>query len=88
MFGTLGLGLCLGLRLGSGLGLGLGSALGLLLGLILFGLFLGITARAQHRPPTSDHNSSHALTVFYKNTCEPQLARLWAMTPPLVCAGL
>ena len=67
MFGTLGLGLCLGL------GLGLGSVLGLLLGLIILGT-LSRYYCAQHRPPTSDHNSSRALTVCYKNTCEIRAA--------------
>ena len=71
MFGTLWLGLCLRLGLGSGLGLGLGSVLGLLLGLILLGtLSQYYCARAQHRPPTSDHNSSRAPTVCNKNNCE------------------
>ena len=82
MFGTFGLGLCLGLGLGPGLGLGLGSALGLLLPLILLGT-LSVLLRAQHRPPTSDHNSSRALTICYKNTFE-----IRAMALPLVCTGL
>ena len=33
-----------------------------------------VLLRAQHRLPTSDHNSSRVLTVCFKNTCEIRAA--------------
>ena len=55
--------------------------------------YFSVLVRAQHRSPTSDHNSSRALTACLKNTCEIRAAaaafvRPLARTLPLVCAGL
>ena len=36
--------------------------------------YFSVLVRAQHRSPTSDHNSSRALTVCFKNTCEIRAA--------------
>ena len=36
--------------------------------------YFSVLVRAQHRSPKSDHTSSRALTVCFKNTCEIRAA--------------
>ena len=41
--------------------------------------YFSVLERAQHSSPTSEHNSSRALTVCFKNTCEIRVAAAAAL---------
>ena len=68
--------------------------LGLLIGLIILGCFIGIRAYCaqsidrQRAIITVPARSPSATKTLVKYELRQELARLRAMTPPLVCAGL